>query len=106
MDCNYSQIVEMTHDEKVKMYKKVKKDELIEMLIEANNVIDSLRTALKVMPFKLNESEQIMPPPVSHCRSWKDCTNPYKDCFNCPLRYNSLLTNCTITTSSNLRKLF
>ncbi len=36
------QVVEMTHSEKVKMYQSVEKDELIEMLIEANNAIDQL----------------------------------------------------------------
>jgi hypothetical protein len=101
MDCNYSQIVEMTHDEKVKMYKKLKKEELIEMLIEANNVIDSLSSAPKVLPLKLNEGDLVSPPPVSHCKSWNDCNNPFKDCFNCPLTFNSLTT-----TSSNLQKLF
>ena len=39
---NYCSVVQMTHDEKVKMYEKLKKKELIEMLIEANNVIDML----------------------------------------------------------------
>ena len=22
-----------------------------------------------------------------HCRSWSDCTNPCKDCINCPLHF-------------------
>jgi hypothetical protein len=36
------QVIEMTHSQKVEMYQTVKKDELIEMLIEANNVIKRL----------------------------------------------------------------
>lgn len=36
------QIAEMTHKQKVKMYKKMKKKELIEMLIAANDVIESM----------------------------------------------------------------
>lgn len=36
------QVIEMTHSEKVEMYQMVKKDKLIEMLIEANNVINRL----------------------------------------------------------------
>jgi hypothetical protein len=36
------QIVETTHEEKVKMYKKLSKKELIEMLIECNRIISSL----------------------------------------------------------------
>ena len=36
------QVIEMTHSEKVEMYQKVEKNKLIEMLIEANNVINRL----------------------------------------------------------------
>ena len=35
-DSNYYKIMEMTHVEKVKMYRKLSKSELIEMLIESN----------------------------------------------------------------------
>jgi hypothetical protein len=35
----------MTHSKKVEMYQMVEKDELIEMLIEANNVINRLTEA-------------------------------------------------------------
>lgn len=106
MDCNYSQIVEMSHDDKVKMYKKLKKDELIEMLIEANNVIESLQTTPKVLPLKLNECAPITPPPVSSCKSWDDCNNPYRDCFNCPVK-DKMLSNLTYTTTtSNIQRRF
>jgi ArsR family metal-binding transcriptional regulator len=36
------QVIEMTHKEKVEMYQLIEKDRLIEMLIEANNVIRNL----------------------------------------------------------------
>ena len=36
------QIIEQSHDEKVKMYSKLTKKELIEMLIEANRVLEFL----------------------------------------------------------------
>ena len=36
------QTVEMSHKEKVEMYQLIEKDRLIEMLIEANNVINKL----------------------------------------------------------------
>jgi hypothetical protein len=36
------QVLEMTQDEKYKMYSKLRKKELINMLIEANNVIHRL----------------------------------------------------------------
>lgn len=39
------QVIEMTHSEKVEMYQMVEKDKLIEMLIEANNVINGLTEA-------------------------------------------------------------
>ena len=40
------QIAEMTHKQKVKMYKKLKKRELIEMLIAANKVIETMPPAV------------------------------------------------------------
>lgn len=43
------QVIEMTHSEKVEMYQMVEKDKLIEMLIEANNVINRL-TEVKNLP--------------------------------------------------------
>ena len=36
------QIVEMSHEEKVEMYMCIDKERLIEMLIEANNILSSL----------------------------------------------------------------
>lgn len=40
------QIAEMTHKQKVKMYKKLKKRELIEMLIASNKVIESMPSTI------------------------------------------------------------
>jgi hypothetical protein len=37
------QVIEQTHQEKVEMYRKLDKEELISMLIQANLVIDSLK---------------------------------------------------------------
>lgn len=34
------QELELSHEEKIKMYQKFNKDELIEMLIEANNILN------------------------------------------------------------------
>jgi excinuclease UvrABC ATPase subunit len=39
---NMVQVIKMTHSEKVEMYQKIEKDKLIEMLIEANNIIEQL----------------------------------------------------------------
>lgn len=44
------QIAEMTHKQKVKMYKKLKKRELIEMLIAANKIIESMPLAIPYNP--------------------------------------------------------
>lgn len=79
---NYCSVVQMTHDEKVKMYEKLKKKELIEMLIEANNVIDMLSKKPTVVP-----EPYVLPKNNIGCRTWSDCSNPFKDCVNCPLRY-------------------
>ena len=39
-DINYMQVVEQTHDEKVAMYMKCTKKQLIEMLIECHRLLD------------------------------------------------------------------
>ena len=43
MRTGYCAIVPQTHEEKMEMYMRLSKEELAEMLIEANNVIDMLR---------------------------------------------------------------
>lgn len=45
-------IVPMTHTEKVAMYEKMKKGELIIMLIEANNHIERLKPTIDVSKAK------------------------------------------------------
>ena len=40
MSINYVQTVEQTHEEKVKMYMKLSKKELVAMLIEANRCLE------------------------------------------------------------------
>jgi len=44
------QTIEMTHKQKVKMYKKLKKRELIEMLIAANKVIETMSPTVVYNP--------------------------------------------------------
>jgi len=43
------QIIEQTHEEKVKMYSKLNKKELVEMLIEANNHLDRFTNPTKYL---------------------------------------------------------
>lgn len=94
---NYCSVVEMTHEDKIKMYNRLTKKELIEMLIEANNVISMMTSTPRVeQPMKLNES--LTPPPVSKCKTWGDCMNPFMDCINCPLRFKS--SDYDITTTN------
>ena len=40
------QVVEMSHEEKIKMYNKLSKKELISMLIEANNQLSHIKPQL------------------------------------------------------------
>lgn len=54
------QVMEMTHSEKVEMYQKYKKEEIIEMLIEANNVISRQTEELKIVhPKKRGGSDNL-----------------------------------------------
>ena len=69
------QVIEMTHSEKVEMYQTVEKDKLIEMLIEANNVINRL-TEVK----NLRIADVIGSLPCHHNfiqkdTYWKSCTH-------------------------------
>jgi hypothetical protein len=78
MRTGYCTIVPQTHEEKMEMYMRLSKEELAEMLIEANNVIDILRKEPTIV-----ETRKKWEP----CKTWQDCTNPHQDCINCPLRY-------------------
>ena len=60
---NYIHIVEMTKEEKVKMYMKCTKMELIEMLINCNDILDYL----------CGPKQQ---PPIPHQCCGVDCTPP------------------------------
>lgn len=47
MDINYLQVQQMTHQEKVKMYAKFSKKEIINMLIECNTAVSQLMNSKK-----------------------------------------------------------
>lgn len=72
---NYIQIVEMTKEEKVKMYMKHTKRELIEMLINCNNILDQLckPTLQPCQPHQCCGVD-CTPPPFCGCNfeSWRD----------------------------------
>lgn len=52
---NYMQIKEMTKEEKFEMYNKLEKSQIINMLIEANNVIEIIKSY--VPTYKLNSND-------------------------------------------------
>jgi hypothetical protein len=87
---NYYSVAQLTEEEQVSMYMKLSKREIIDMLIQANRVID---TFVKPTPVVMDPYKNV---PESHtptCKSWGDCMNPFMDCINCPVRGYTLSTN-------------
>ena len=69
------QVIEMTHSEKVEMYQMVEKDKLIEMLIEANNVINRLT---EVKNLRIADVRGLLPCHHNYIQKdtyWKSCTH-------------------------------
>ena len=86
---NYCQVTPMTEEELRDCYSKLKKKELIEMLIQNHKVIELLlKTDKKQEDYKHLE---VIPTYQSliKCKTWADCTNPHFDCVNCPLRHSA-----------------
>lgn len=86
---NYCQVTPMTDEELRDCYSKLKKKELIEMLIQNNKIINLLlvnenKKQNSFQPLETIPTYQSNRP----CKTWSDCTNPHYDCINCPLRYN------------------
>lgn len=65
------QTTEMTHKQKVKMYKKLKKRELIEMLIAATKVIETMPAGMIYIP-----QPSIAPHPYKNWEITYSCTEP------------------------------
>jgi len=65
------QTIKTTHKQKVKMYKKLKKRELIEMLIAANDVIESMSPTVVYNP-----QPSIAPHPYKGWEITCSCTEP------------------------------
>ena len=86
---NYRQVTPMTEEELRDCYSKLKKKELIEMLIQNHKVIELLlKIDKKQNNFKTFEKIPTYQS-VINCKTWADCTNPHFDCVNCPLRYSA-----------------
>jgi hypothetical protein len=90
MKNNYCQIVPQTDDEKRKMYMRLSKEELVEMLINANKIIDMRHKGTSVVL----PSKRWAP-----CKTWEDCANPHKDCIGCPLQTKSYSQESSLTTN-------
>ncbi len=85
------QIVKTSHEDKIKMYNKLTKRQLVDMLVARDEMFE--------------RETQI----VDHgCKSWDDCINPNYDCINCPVRNVSHTYTTSANTTldySNIRKL-
>lgn len=71
----------ITRDEARKIYAQKSKDELIDMLIACNEALDAALLA--------KNNPTFVPIPVDNnqnCSDWAHCSNPHRDCINCPLR--------------------
>jgi hypothetical protein len=57
------QVIEQTYEEKVEMYRKIDKEELISMLIQANLVISSMKPVVSYVdePGRLTVGENVVP---------------------------------------------
>lgn len=69
------QVIEMTHSQKVEMYSMVEKDKLIEMLIEANNVIKRLTEVKNVSISDVNSCVLSNHNFIQKDTYWKSCTH-------------------------------
>lgn len=79
---NFVSVRPLTEEEARKVYSKMKKEKLIEMLIACNKLVDSLYAELgrREHPFPGYEYHNL------DCTDWAHCRNPQMDCVNCPLR--------------------
>lgn len=78
---NFIQIVPLSREEKIKMYMKLTKKQLAEMMAMRDEIEE--HNDKPIQPYVPDM------PKFPKCTSWSDCTNIFKDCINCPLRYNS-----------------
>ncbi len=69
------QVIEMTHSEKVEMYQMIEKDKLIEMLIEANNVITRITQVKNLRIADFSGSLPCHHHYIQKDTYWKSCTH-------------------------------
>lgn len=50
------QVIEQTHEEKVEMYMKSTKKELIGMLIECNRIVEKMPITIEAVPFRCDST--------------------------------------------------
>lgn len=63
------QVIEQTYEEKVEMYRKIDKEELISMLIQANNMLSLMKPTISYTdePGRLTVGENVVPLTVRGC---------------------------------------
>lgn len=76
---DFMQVKDLSFDERVKMYMRLRKDELARMLAQRDDYEKMVQPI--IYPTGLQENTEI-----KRCRDWSDCTNPCYDCINCPVR--------------------
>jgi len=97
---NFVSVRQLTEDEARKIYMKMTKAKLVEMLIACNKAMDALYEQMGgaektiIYPSAPNDDWNLA------CTDWLHCRNPQKDCINCPLRavYCADKTDFTYTT--------
>jgi len=70
------QIIQQTHEEKVAMYNKLSKKQLIMILIESNNVLDRicLTPIIAAQPVRINPTVEYTPTPYATCSTINNIT--------------------------------
>ena len=96
--------------ETVKKYMQFDKQTLAELLavkeMLSNDTIDAKLDEEEDNILKRINAPTHVPTPIptpitvpwrNNCRNWTDCSNPHKDCVNCPLMYGYNMTGTTTT---------
>lgn len=88
-------------------YMSMTKEELAQLLtakemleIEHNIDYEIISSPSTGEPFRFPNE----PSTICRCKTWQDCTNPFRDCVNCPLSFGTgeyYTTSTTYTTNSN-----
>lgn len=70
----------LSDEELRKIYEQTPKEKIIDMLIESNHVI-------RILQESKNNTNNYKD--YYNCSDWKHCSNPFRDCINCPLMFSA-----------------